>query len=413
MKTDQQNIVLLRSGFERMQTKDDLLVLLNQAKQIIYGEETHPFRLKAISFYANPKIATDRYREFTINKKSGGIRKIHAPVNGLKTIQRCLNLILQSIFEPGKAATGFVPGRSIVTNAMVHKGMHYVYNVDLKDFFPSIDFRRVKTCLGLQPFELNDTKADGRDFLAFIIANLCCTSLDVERKSQEGLWKIETKSVLPQGAPTSPTITNIVSQKLDRKLSGLARRFGLNYSRYADDITFSSLHNVYQAGSEFIIELNRIIERQRFDVNPKKTRLQKSCYRQEVTGLLVNEKPNVHRRYIKQVRTMIHNWEKLEYVEANKVFLANYIPDKGHLIKGNPNFLNVLSGKLEFLKMVRGINDPTYVRLDQRFQLLVKKQKENQTQLIDFDNIIETLSKEGLEKAMSLFDRFKNQYNGC
>ena len=268
---DAQHIKSLKAEFETMQTKEDLLALLNLAKIAIWGEDARPFQLKAITYYANPKFATSRYREFTVKKKNGGERKINAPVQGLKNIQRCLNLILQCGFEPHQAATGFVPGKSIVDNALRHKGKHYVFNIDLKDFFPSIDFRRVKYCLTLPPFNLNDQQAEGRDFLGFLIANLCSAELDVERKNDNGDWIEIKKSVLPQGAPTSPTLTNIICQRLDRKLSGLAKCFGAEYSRYADDITFSSFHNVFQKDGKFLKELIKIIDNQKFTINESKT----------------------------------------------------------------------------------------------------------------------------------------------
>ena len=120
MKIESQHIEQLRNGFEKIQNKDDLLALLNDAKIIIVGEKAKPILLKSISYYANPKLAKVRYVEFSIKKKSGGERKIHAPIKGLKSIQRSLNLILQCVFEPHKAATGFVRGKSIVDNAKVH-----------------------------------------------------------------------------------------------------------------------------------------------------------------------------------------------------------------------------------------------------------------------------------------------------
>jgi len=403
MQIDIEHIDEIRERFAKMQSRNDLLELLNIAKQLIYGDETHPIRLKALTYYCNPDIAKNRYREFVISKKSGGQRKIHAPVQGLKTIQKCLNLVLQCVFEPHTAATGFVPGKSIVDNAMVHKGMHYVYNIDLKDFFPSIGFKRVKVCLGLPPFDLNDEIQDGRGLLAFFITHLCCTSMEVQRKDESGSWIKEVRFVLPQGAPTSPTITNVVSQRLDRKLTGVAKRFGANYSRYADDITFSSYHNIYQPGSEFIVELNRIIAGQRFDINPLKTRLQKSCYRQEVTGLVVNEKPNVHRRYVKKIRTMLHNWEKLGFAEANKIFISEYSGDKGHVKDGIPAFINVLSGKLEFLKMVKGADNSTYLSLLRRFNNLKQYENAKKTGNLDLDRILDVINVQGLDKGLELF----------
>lgn len=290
MKLQEEHITEIQEQFRRMKSKEELLVLLNYVKQIVYGDKAHPFELKQINYHANHQAIKRRYKIFTLQKKSGGVRQIHAPNRGLKSILKCLNLILQSIYEPHPAATGFVPSRSIVDNARKHAGSNYVYNIDLKDFFPSIEAGRIWGRLQYPPFNLNEKS--GRKELANIITWLCCHEMEVERQGNEnGEWVKVRKSVLPQGAPTSPTLTNIICERLDYYLSAVANRFGLKYSRYADDITFSSSHNVYQKDSEFLLEINRIISEQRFNIKEEKTRLQKAGYRQEVTGLVVNAQP--------------------------------------------------------------------------------------------------------------------------
>ena len=331
MKQEQAHFHQIKTAFEKMQSREDLLHLLNEVKPLIYGEKAVPFELKQLTWYANPKLSGKRYTEFKINKKSGAQRSIHSPVKGLKAIQKTLAYVLHCVYEPPKAAMGFVRDRSIVVNAQLHAGSNYVYNIDLKDFFPSIDQARVWKTLQLKPFNLNkefntqvtpgDEKQDlSRLDIANIIASLCCTEMEVERQNETGEWEKVKRNVLPQGAPTSPVLTNIVCQKLDYLLSAVAKRFGLNYSRYADDITFSSMHNVYQSGSKFLKELHRIIAEQNFHIKESKTRLQKDGYRKEVTGLLVNEKVNVQKRYIKQLRLWLYYWEKFGYERANSFF---------------------------------------------------------------------------------------------
>ena len=392
MKLEQAHIDKIKTAFEKIQSKEDLLQVLNGAKPFVYGEKAVPFELKQLTWFANPNLGKKRYTEFKIKKKSGKERSIHAPVNGLKALQKTLSFVLQCVFEPHNAATGFVKDKSIVDNAKLHVGSKYVYNIDLKDFFPSIDQARVWKCFQLKPFNLNketseehiyikweefrreylknekleivaDSKngfyfkttavgnfylsdevdiekdcyvAVSKDFIktlgakpltekftivneipnkskldiANILASLCCTEMEVERKTSLGEWEKVKRNVLPQGAPTSPVITNIICQRLDHILSGVAKRFGLKYSRYADDITFSSMHNLYQAESEFLNELHRIIAEQGFHIKESKTRLQKDGYRKEVTGLLVNEKLNVQLRYIKQLRMWLYYWEQ-------------------------------------------------------------------------------------------------------
>jgi hypothetical protein len=151
----------------------------------------------------------------------------------------------------------------------------------------------------------------------------------------------------------------------------VAKRFGLKYTRYADDITFSSMHNVYQKDSDFLKELHRIIEEQNFHIKESKTRLQKQGYRQEVTGLLVNEKPNVQKRYIKQLRMWLYYWERYGYDKASVYFILQYMENKGEALSGIPRIENVISGKLDYLKMVKGKENSTYLSLKKRFEELL------------------------------------------
>jgi hypothetical protein len=332
-----------------------------------------------------------RYREFKIHKKSGALRSIHSPVKGLKTIQRALSFILQCVFEPHKSATGFVRNKSIVDNAQLHVGNIYVYNLDLKDFFPGIDQARIWKCLQLPPFNLKDKKIN----LASAIASLCCTQMLVERKNASGEWEKVMRNVLPQGAPTSPAMTNIVCQKLDYLLSSVAKRFGLKYSRYADDITFSSMHKVYQPNSDFLRELHRIIADQNFHIKESKTRLQKDGYRKEVTGLLVNERVNVPQRYIKQLRMWLYYWERYGYERASEFFFQKYIADKGHTKKGKPDMANVISGKLEYLKMVKGADNELYLKLKSRYDKLVGEKSPTS------ETIIESVATPNLTNSLS------------
>jgi hypothetical protein len=451
MKLEQAHIDQIRISFEKMQSREDLLHVLNEAKPLVYGDKAVPFDLKQLTLYANPKLGRNRYAEFKIKKKSGAERCIHAPVKGLKSLQKTLSFVLQCVYEPHNAAMGFVRDRSIVDNAKLHVGSRYVYNIDLIDFFPSVDQARVWKCLQLKPFNLNkvssvepqymkwdDFKKEylntqdpiqffigkGRMFtntpygkifvannfdkekekyillgssslktktgkslegtlwlvnkipdtsrldIANIIASLCCAEMEVERKNETGEWEKVKRNVLPQGAPTSPVITNIVCQRLDYLLTGVAKRFGLKYSRYADDITFSSMHNVFQPESEFLTELHRIIAEQNFHIKESKTRLQKDGYRKEVTGLLVNEKANVQQRYIKQLRMWLYYWERYGYERASGFFSQQYIADKGHVKNGKPDMANVIGGKLDYLKMVKGSENELYLKLKSRFDKL-------------------------------------------
>ena len=191
------------------------------------------------------------------------------------------------------------------------------------------------------------------------------------RQDENGL--IRYVYVLPQGAPTSPVITNMICDKLDRRLGGLAKRFGLRYTRYADDITFSSMHNVYQKNSEFRKELQRIIKGQGFTINDSKTRLQKKGSRQEVTGIVVSDKINVCHKYVRDVRNILYIWDRYGYNVAYGKFFPKYKEEKGHVKKGNPNLINVVDGKLMYLRMVKGEDDSVYQSLYEKFCKLTDK----------------------------------------
>lgn len=184
------------------------------------------------------------------------------------------------LFIPS-SVMGFVDGCSVATNATAHVGRAYVLNIDLKDFFPSIKRRMVIS-------SLRSLHAD--DDVARMIARLC--TLSPEDGGEDNL---------PQGAPTSPILSNIVCVALDCRLSGLAQRYGLTYTRYADDITFCSDHNVYREEGTFWKTLQSIISESGFTINSKKTRVLRPWQRQEVTGVTVNNKCNISRKYIKNL----------------------------------------------------------------------------------------------------------------
>ena len=359
MRMDKEQIAKLA---HQMETKDDLLTLLNRIKkeemaEMGFADKFHSFSQKHMNYYCNPKNAFHRYKQFKIKKKSGGFRQITAPRNrSFMLMLSYVNTILKALYTPSDYAMGFTEGRSVVDNAKKHLGMNYVLNLDLKDFFPSIVQPRVWKRLQLKPFNFPVPVASA-------IAGLCC--MKEIREDADG--KKTEHFVLPQGAPTSPIITNMICDKLDHRLSGLAKRFGLNYTRYADDITFSSMHNVYQKNGDFFVELYRIIADQGFTVNEKKTRLQKNGSRQEVTGITVSEKLNVTQKYVRDIRNILYLWDRYGYSVAYSKFFPKYKQEKGHVKKGNPDLVNVIDGKLMYLKMVKGEDDSVYKQLHEKF----------------------------------------------
>ena len=359
----------------QLKSKEDLMNLLNRIKRDEIEEmgfdasKFHPFTMRHINYYCNPNNVFHRYHQFHIKKKSGGTRVITAPRNrSFMMMLQAVNKILKAIYTPSDYAMGFTEGRSVVSNATIHKGQNYVFNIDLKDFFPSVEQFRVWKRLQLKPFNFPKQ-------IANIIAGLCSMrqARDIidETKAHENDKKY--KYVLPQGSPVSPIITNMVCDTLDRRLAGLARRFGLHYSRYADDITFSSMHYVYAPNGKFRTELCRLISEQGFTINEDKTRLQKVGARQEVTGITVSQKLNVTKTYVRDIRNILYIWDRYGYTAATAKFLPKYKAAKGHVKKGNPDLQNVIDGKLMYLKMIKGEEDSVYIKLYTKFQSLVNR----------------------------------------
>jgi len=329
---------LVANPLAGLTTRADVARLLETStKQLVY------------LLYVRPE--SERYREFRIAKRRGGERVIFAPRPELKRLQRTLAERLSEIYRPRNVVHGFTAGRSIVSNANYHIGRRWVLNVDLKDFFPSIHFGRVRG-LFMSP------AIGAGDQASIVLAQVCCH-----------------KKHLPPGAPTSPILANMICAKLDRQLVDLAKRHHCQYTRYADDITFSKKRGAFPremayvgtSGSAVVgDELRAVIEANTFAVHPDKVRLFGNTYRQSVTGLTVNEKVNVPRRFVRQLRAMIHAWEKFGLEKAQEEYHLHYVKSAS-LGDRPPAFADVVRGKLEFVKMVRGVGDQVYRHLQTRF----------------------------------------------
>ena len=348
-----------RESAASMTSKQEFISLLGRVYVIAHDKKARPFSKKRIDFLCNSNMTKDRrYRSFSIPKKSGGVRTISAPSKSLKSVLKALNIVFECVYTPSESAMGFTSGKSIVTNAAAHAGMNYVLNMDLKDFFPSISQARVWKRLQLKPFNFSQE-------IASVAAGLCC----MQKVDEDGT----VRRILPQGAPTSPILTNAICDKLDRRLRGVASHYGVKYTRYADDITFSSMHNVYQKDGEFLKEVERIITEQGFTINEAKTRLQKRGDRQEVTGLIVCEKPNVSREYVRNLRMMLHVWEKFGYNKAYARFVPEYLSKSIRRKTSTPPMIEVIRGRLMYLKMVKGETSPVFIALNNQFQFLIKR----------------------------------------
>ncbi len=393
-------------AFAEIKDTNDLLALINSVNKVIY-KKSKSIKIQYLLYHAYHNH--NRYIHFYISKKSGGQRTISAPTKALKNIQTTLNYILSCVYKPQMPVHGFLKNRSVVTNAKHHTEKNYVYNIDLKNFFPSIHKARIEKRLQLPPFNLSDERSDVATIISrlttqkvieytdsltgkkelLLLDNKKLIELPGNKKILENIKNSNDDSyrafaVLPQGAPTSPIVSNLICDRLDRRLMGLAKRFKLKYTRYADDITFSSMHNVYQDDSEFILEMKKIITDQSFEINPKKTRLQKRGYRQEVTGVIVNDKTNVNKRYIKQLRAMLYSIEKFGIEKAQKDFVKHYNTDRSYVKNNIPDMINVIHGKLEYLKMVKGSKDSIYEKLKKRFDVILNPKDESE-ELTDAD----------------------------
>lgn len=326
----------LHEAFFKLETRRDIAEILDVTeKQLNYH------------LYIIPEYK--RYKRFEITKKRGGIREIYAPATSLKIIQQKLNQVLQSVYNTKPSAHGFLPGKSILTNALPHVKKRYVLNLDLKDFFPSINFGRVRGLFMHTPYNRNHE-------VATTLAQICCFN-----------------GYLPQGAPTSPIVSNMLCAKLDSQLQKLAKEHRSTYTRYADDITFSTSRPKFPTGLAFFSndtgkleigdELKTTIQENGFEINERKNRLQPYSKRQEVTGITVNLFPNVRRDYVRDLRGMLHAWQVYGLDAAEATYRAKYAGKHPEKERDNLSFKKVVQGKLNFLKMVKGENNRVYLNL--------------------------------------------------
>jgi RNA-directed DNA polymerase len=328
------------SKFAHIQTAEDVARLLDvHAGTLVYALYKAPER--------------ERYTRFEIPKRGGGMRLISSPNGIIRQAQKRFAPILAEVYEAHPAAMGFLQGRSVCTNAAEHIGQHLVLNVDLKDFFPSINFGRIRGLFMAPPFSMGPAAAA-------VLAQLC-----IDRNG------------LPQGAPTSPVLSNLIASTLDRRLTRLARENRLRYTRYADDITFSSKEPVFppavavkEAGPANAevkagAALAAAISACGLEINPKKVRLQTRHTRQSVTGLTVNTRTNITRDRVRRIRAMLHAWDKFGLDAAGHEHFQRWAAKPRGGMPQNPGraFRNAVYGELAYLKMVRGAADTLFLRL--------------------------------------------------
>ncbi len=298
------------------------------------------FKPSAVSYILYKQPTAAKYKIFEIPKRNGGTRTITAPVGALKLLQANLSTLLQDCLDEVNAAKnrkdriahGFKRNRSIISNARQHRNRRYVFNVDLEDFFPSINFGRVRG------YFIRDKSFSLTEDVSTVIAQIACH-----------------ENALPQGSPCSPVISNLIAHVLDIHLVRLASSVGCTYSRYADDLTFSTNKKAFP--KEISIPsaephswvpgagLQRVVAHSGFQINPSKTRMRYRASRQEVTGLVVNRRINVRQEYRHIVRAMTH---RLLSTGAFEVYAT--VQNAGQTtMEKRPGTLNQLHGMLGFI----------------------------------------------------------------
>jgi RNA-directed DNA polymerase len=272
-------------------------------------------RMRFLAYHRDVDTGT-QYHRWHVPKRDGTLRLISAPKPDLKRAQSWIAREVTEHLPVHDAAHGFLPGRSIVTNARVHAGASVVVKLDIRGFYPTVTFRRVKGLL---------RKAGLGEQVATMMA-----ALATESPREEMMLRGRTHYVaiaprsLPQGAPTSPSITNALCLRLDCRLAGLARALGCRYTRYADDLTFSFHGNAGKKAKKadggrdpvgrLIKSVTAIVKAEGFAIHPQKTRVMRKGARQKVTGLVVNAAPGrpsarVPRKTIRHLRAAIKNRE--------------------------------------------------------------------------------------------------------
>ncbi|PJB33439.1 MAG: hypothetical protein CO108_30955 [Deltaproteobacteria bacterium CG_4_9_14_3_um_filter_63_12] len=271
------------------------------------------------------------YCSFEIPKRSGGLRRIDAPRGQLRALQRTVLHEILSKVAVHEAAHGFVPGRSTLTNAAPHLGRKLVLKFDLRNFFPTISYWRVVGLLASLGYDVGtglNVVEDSSRAVAPVLARLLTFRDDA---------KLFGAGYAPQGAPTSPAISNLVCRGLDGRLSGLAARIGGTYTRYADDLTFSMDAEPAGGLGRFRWWVDGICQQEGFLLNREKFRVLRASRRQQITGIVVNDSLRVPREVRRKVRAMVHNCQK-NGVEAES--------------KGDPGFVDRLRGLAAYIHMV-------------------------------------------------------------
>ncbi len=285
------------------------LPVIFSVNHLAYKWGTTPSRLKWIACHQR-----EFYRSFSIPKANGKSRDILAPDDQILTMQRWIFRRILNQGKPHKFATAFIRGQSILNNARPHLGRKVVVRLDIKDFFPSITHRQVRKVFEKFGYPYR---------VAVLLANICTVD-----------------GRLPQGAPTSPMLSNLVCQKMDKRFAWLRHDVKFRYSRYADDMIFSSDNDKFPSIIPF---LKQIVREEGFEPNEDKIKIMRRGQRQTVTGVVVNEQLNLSRKHVRKLRAAVDRHFK---AGPESVEMVSRCP-------GEHDPLNVLKGHISFLNMVR------------------------------------------------------------
>ncbi|PTM58809.1 reverse transcriptase family protein [Desmospora activa] len=312
-KLIENNLPLIRSSLE-----------LAEAMEIPVG------RLKWLTYHR--KTATlNHYQRFTIPKKSGGRREISAPKKSLRAAQQWVKTHILDALTVHPAARGFVSGKSTLDHAEPHLQQAAVVKMDLKDFFPTIRFRRVKGFFHYLGYS---------EAVSTIFALLCTEPPRKEIQFNGTRYYVAMdERQLPQGACTSPALSNLICRRLDQRLRGLAEKHGFHYTRYADDLAFSCGEDGLNEIGAIINTSRDIIRFEGFAVNEEKTRILRASNRQNITGIVVNQKPNIRRKDLRAFRALLYSVEKNGLEQENR--------------HNHPHFWDYIKGYASYIRMVR------------------------------------------------------------
>lgn len=316
-----------RSNVELLQS--NALPVISSPADLAKAMDISISQLRWLAFHSDAPTRV-HYVSFDVPKKSGGMRRLSAPHQKLGNVQHWILTNILNLLPVHKNAHGFVAQHSVLTNAEPHVGAAVVINADLSNFFPTITFPRVDGMfrkLGYSPA------------VATLLALLCTECPRQALKFGEEIYHAATgPRALPQGACTSPAISNQIASKLDRRMTSMASKLGWTYSRYADDLTWSTTGDVTPSVGYVLARLRHIVDDEGFGLNHTKTRIQRRSQQQSVTGVVVNDRLSVPRSTIREIRAILNNAKHTGLAAQNR--------------DNHPHFRDWLTGMIGWIQMV-------------------------------------------------------------